>query len=233
MRFILVLYNFTLSQKFLYMLIGWLYWGRCIMSTEVNIPKEVSKATVKVVIYIILYVVVAAVVQYIFTGLLPSFKLKVAEYVVYAQILLAIAFGYIIIMGISNVVYWITRAKYDHPAAAAIRNVTRIVGIGALAAAIAGGVAGGAAGVALGGFLGIVVGFAVQQVLGQAVAGLFLLIARPFKIGDKAVLAGEDGVVEDIAALFTTVSKADGSKVLIPNNIIIGSKIYLKPKGSS
>jgi small-conductance mechanosensitive channel len=49
-------------------------------------------------------------------------------------------------------------------------------------AAIAGGVAGGAAGVALGGFIGLVVGFASQQVLGQAVAGLFLLIARPFKI---------------------------------------------------
>jgi len=104
------------------------------------------------------------------------------------------------------------------------------VGIGALAAAIAGGVAGGAAGVALGGFLGIVVGFASQQVLGQAIAGLFLLIARPFKIGDKVVIAGEDGVVEDVATLFTIVNKADGVKVLIPNSAIIGGKIYLKPK---
>ncbi|MEM3974548.1 MAG: mechanosensitive ion channel, partial [Ignisphaera sp.] len=69
-----------------------------------------------------------------------------------------------------------------------------------------------------------------QQVLGQAIAGLFLLISRPFRIGDAVVIAGEDGVVDDVATLFTTVIKADGTKVLIPNNSIVGSKIYLKPK---
>lgn len=111
-----------------------------------------------------------------------------------------------------------------------MRNVVRIVGVGAMVAAIAGGVAGGAAGVALGGFLGIVIGFASQQVLGQAIAGLFLLIARPFKVGDGVVIAGEDGVVDDVATLFTRILKADGVTVLIPNNAIIGGKIYLKPK---
>jgi small-conductance mechanosensitive channel len=76
----------------------------------------------------------------------------------------------------------------------------------------------------------MVVGFASQQVLGQAIAGLFLLIARPFKIGDAVVIAGEDGVVDDVATLFTRVVKADGVVALIPNNAIIGGKIYLKPK---
>lgn len=65
-----------------------------------------------------------------------------------------------------------------------------------------------------------------------AVAGFFLLLARSFKIGEAAVIAGEDGVVEDVATLFTTVMKSDGVKVLIPNSIIIGSKICLKPKQS-
>jgi len=77
------------------------------------------------------------------------------------------------------------------------------------------------------------VGFVSQQVLGQAVAGLFLLIARPFRIGDAVVVAGEDGIVEDVSTLFTTVAKADGTKALIPNNSIIGGKIYLKPKSKS
>jgi len=71
-----------------------------------------------------------------------------------------------------------------------------MVSIGAMVAAIAGG-----AGVALGGFLGMVVGFASQQVLGRAIAGPFLLMARPFKIGD--------GVVDDAVTLFTRVVKAD------------------------
>jgi len=80
----------------------------------------------------------------------------------------------------------------------------RMVSIGAMVAAIAGG-----AGVALGGFLGMVVGFASQQVLGQAIAGSSLLIARPFRIGDGVVIAGENGVVDDAATLFTRVVKAD------------------------
>ncbi|MCX8209148.1 MAG: mechanosensitive ion channel family protein [Sulfolobales archaeon] len=200
------------------------------MSSEVSTAREISKAVTRTALYVVLYIVVAAVVQYLFTDLLPSFRIAVAEYSVYAQILLAVAFGYLIVVGISSALYWFMRVRYDHPTAAAVRNVVKIVGIGALAAAIAGGVAGGAAGVALGGFLGIVVGFASQQVLGQAIAGLFLLIARPFKIGDKVVVAGEDGVVDDVSTLFTVVVKADGVRALIPNSAIIGSKIYLKPK---
>lgn len=200
------------------------------VSQHENPAKEASKAMLKTIVVVVLYVAVAAVVQYIFTGLLPTFKIHVEEYSTYAQILLAIAFGYLIVSGIATFFYWTLRSKYEHATAAAVRNVVKIIGIGALVASIAGGVAGGAAGVALGGFLGMVVGFASQQVIGQALAGLFLLIARPFKIGDPVIIAGEDGIVEDVTTLFTTVVKADGNKVLIPNNAIIGGKIYLKPK---
>jgi small-conductance mechanosensitive channel len=195
-----------------------------------EIAKRASAAIARVVVIVVLYVLVSAAVHYLMAMLLPGYGIAVADYEVYAQLLLALLFGYLIVSGIATFFYWTTRARYDHPTAAAIRNVVRIVGVGAMVAAIAGGVAGGAAGVALGGFLGMVIGFASQQVLGQAIAGLFLLIARPFKINDAVVVAGEDGVVEDVATLFTTVIKADGTRVLIPNNAIIGSKIYLKPK---
>ena len=145
----------------------------------------------------------------------------------HVQVLLALAFGYLIISGLATFFYWSTRSKYNHATAASIRNIVRIIGIGAMAAVIAGSVAGGAAGAALGGFMGMVIGFASQQVLGQAIAGLFLLIARPYRIGDAVILAGEEGVVEDVATLFTVIVKADGGRVLIPNNFIVGSKIYL------
>lgn len=193
--------------------------------------KNASAAIARTVLYIVLYVVVSALVKFFISDvLLKRFGIDVTAYEVYVQILLALAFGYLIITSIAWFFYWSTRPKYGHPTAAAIRNVVRIIGIGAMVAAIAGGVAGGAAGVALGGFLGMVIGFASQQVLGQAIAGLFLLIARPFRIGDAVIVAGEDGVVEDVSTMFTVVKKADGITVLIPNNTIIGSKIYLKPK---
>jgi small-conductance mechanosensitive channel len=192
--------------------------------------KRASASLGKAILYIVLYVVVSALVKYLITEILVKIYAEITAYEVYIQILLAFAFGYLIISQFAWFFYWTTRPKYGHPTAAAIRNVIRIIGIGALAAAIAGGVAGGAAGVALGGFLGMVVGFASQQVLGQAIAGLFLLIARPFRVGDAVIIAGEDGTVEDVSTLFTIVRKADGITVLIPNNAIIGGKIYLKPK---
>jgi small-conductance mechanosensitive channel len=205
------------------------------MSQEGPLPaSEVAKRTgvaiARVVVYVVVYVIISAVVHYLMSSLLPQYNIQVQSYEGYVQILLALLFGYYIVSGVAEFFYWSMRAKYDHSVAASVRNVVRIIGIGAMLAAIAGAVGGGAAGVALGGFLGIVIGFATQQVLGQAVAGLFLLIARPFKIKDSVNLVGEDGVVEDVSTLFTTVIKSDGTKVLIPNNAIIGNKIYLKPK---
>lgn len=193
--------------------------------------KKASGAIAKGIVYIVLYAFVSAIVKFFISDiLLNRFAIDITAYEVYIQILLALAFGYLIVNSFAWFFYWSTRPKYGHPTAAAVRNIVRIVGVGALVAAIAGGVAGGAAGVALGGFLGMVVGFASQQVLGQAIAGLFILIARPFRIGDAVVIAGEDGVVEDVSTLFTIVRKTDGTTVLIPNNAIIGGKIYLKPK---
>ncbi|MEM4346521.1 MAG: mechanosensitive ion channel [Candidatus Caldarchaeum sp.] len=183
---------------------------------------------VKLVSYVGLYVIASAFVQWLLSSFLPAFGLNLADYLVYAQILLALAFGYLIVSALSELFYWTTKIKYGRPTGMAVRNLVRIVGLGALAASIAGGAAGGGAGVALGGFIGIVIGFASQQVLGQAVSGLFLLISRPFKAGDQVVLGGDEGVVEDVSNLFTVVRKNDGTKVLIPNNTIIGGKIYIK-----
>lgn len=78
----------------------------------------------------------------------------------------------------------------------------------------------------------MVVGFATQQVLGQAIAGLFLLLARPFKIGDNVDMAGEsDLIVKEIGTLFTvTERKSDSNIVLIPSTMIIGQKIVIRKK---
>jgi len=203
-------------------------------TTQEMSKKEIGRhyvnAITKLVIYIVVYVVVAAIVHYVISTLLPMFGIKVSPYEGYVNVLLALAFGYLIVSAFADVIYWSMRFRYDHPTARAMRNVFLLIGIGALVAGIAGAIGGGVAGVAVGGFLGIVIGFAVQQVLGQAVAGLFLLLARPFRIHDHVNLLGEDGIVNDVAILFTEVIKGDGSKVLIPNNSIIGNKIYILPK---
>lgn len=200
---------------------------------KVSAAKESSKTLAMIMVYIVLYVVISIATQHIVGSVLPSFEINITDYSSYINILLALAFGYLIVSNVANLFYWTLRVKHPHSTAAAVKNVIKMIGIGALAATIAGGVAGGTAGVALGGFIGLVIGFATQQVLGQAVAGLFLLIIRPFKIGDAVSIAGEDGAVEDIATLFTKILKSDGTRVLIPNNAIIGGKIYVKQKAQS
>lgn len=193
--------------------------------------RGLNQALFRFVVYIVIYVIAQAATSEILTSVLPSIGYQFPPaYLLYVNILLALAFGYLIVSGVANVAYWSMRVRVPHSTASAVRSMIRLVGLGAVVAAIAGGVAGGAAGVALGGFLGLVVGQATQSTLGQAIAGLFLLISRPFKIGEKVTLSGEDGVVDDVTTLFTTIIKEDGKKVLIPNNSVVGTKIIVHPK---
>lgn len=200
------------------------------MKDNASITMGFRNSAILLVMWIAIYLIISASINGYLLPLLSRGGLEATQYAPYINIILALAFGYMIVRALANTIYWSLRARYEHSQASAVRSVMIIIGIGALLAGIAGGVAGGAAGVALGGFLGIVIGFASQQVLGQAVAGLFLLLARPVSIGDRVTIAGETGVVEDISPLFIKIRKDDGTLMLIPNNMAIGAKIQIIKK---
>jgi len=202
------------------------------VSEKTNVAHEIRNNVAKLVVWIVLYIVVSAFSFTTIPGFVPAAKELMEAYGGYVSVALALAFGYMIVRAFANTVYWMLRVRYPHSTAAAVRSLFTILGVGALVAGIAGGAAGGAAGVALGGFIGMVVGFATQQVLGQAIAGLFILLARPIKIGDCVTAGGETGVVEDITSLFTVIRKDDGTLALVPNNSLIGSKIYIMKQES-
>ncbi len=183
----------------------------------------------KLVFYIALFIVISAFLQYLIFSLLPRYGISLGNYYVYINVTLTLLLGFLVVRAFSMVIYHFIRLKYSEDVARAFRNVFLIIGIGALITVIAGEVGGGIAGVSVGGFLGIVIGFSMQQTLGQAVAGLFLLIARPFRINQNVTLLGDTGIVNDVGILFTELIKDDGTKVLIPSNLIIGNKIYILP----
>ena len=198
-----------------------------------------GKALGKVVAYAILVAIIMGILQWFFTQgvelLVDVTKLHgllvLRDYAVYVYIIVLLVLGWMIVNAVASMLYAMMRPKYGVSTAAAVRSLVRILGLGALLAGIAGGVAGGAAAVALGGFIGLVVGFATQQVLGQAVAGMFILLARPFKINDVVDIAGESEVtVRDITALFTVAQRKDGVEVLIPSSMIINSKIVVRQR---
>ena len=83
----------------------------------------------------------------------------------------------------------------------------------------------------LGGALTTVfVGIAAQQALGNVFAGLVLLVARPFKVGDAirlqaGALGGElDGIVTDIGITYVRFD-TNGSVMSIPNSQVLNAVI--------
>jgi len=82
-----------------------------------------------------------------------------------------------------------------------------------------------------GGFAGIVLGFATQTVVANLFSGLFLLIERPFKIGDTVQLMNYTGIVEDVSIMSTRIRTWDGVFVRLPNNKVFSTDIANYAKG--
>ena len=59
---------------------------------------------------------------------------------------------------------------------------------------------------------GLVVGFASQNIVGNLVSGIFLMIEKPFKIGDQIHISDIAGFVDDIRMISSTIRKYDKSK---------------------
>jgi len=71
--------------------------------------------------------------------------------------------------------------------------------------------------------VGVVVGLAAQNTLGNLIAGVSLLIYRPFKVGDRlqveAPTGVEVGTVEILSLGYTTLKTLDNRRVVVPNSV--------------
>jgi len=64
----------------------------------------------------------------------------------------------------------------------------------------------------------LAIGFAMQDVLSNFVAGVFIFTDRPFRIGDWIEWDGNSGVVEDISLRVTRVRTFDNELLTVPNS---------------
>jgi small-conductance mechanosensitive channel len=67
---------------------------------------------------------------------------------------------------------------------------------------------------------GVAIGFAFRDILQNYLAGILLLLANPFEIGDQIVVNNYEGTVENIEVRATTIVTYDGRRVVIPNAVI-------------
>src|SRR4051812_26380216 len=73
--------------------------------------------------------------------------------------------------------------------------------------------------------LGIAIGAAWGGLLANFAAGLFLMVLRPFKVGDMISGGGVTGDVREIGLLVTAVDTADNVRVYIGNNKLFSDSI--------
>ncbi|MDX1634633.1 MAG: mechanosensitive ion channel family protein [Marinobacter sp.] len=75
------------------------------------------------------------------------------------------------------------------------------------------------------GIVGIAVGFAAQSTLSNFIAGVTLLIERPFRIGDWVRINDQEGKVIKIALRTTWLRTRDNIFTMIPNDNVASSDI--------
>ena len=81
-----------------------------------------------------------------------------------------------------------------------------------------------------GAFTAVILGLAAQQTLGNLIAGVVLLSARPFSVGERVrlqagPLAGRtEGVVSSLGLLYTTLARGE-DRIMIPNSVVLSAAI--------
>ena len=74
------------------------------------------------------------------------------------------------------------------------------------------------------GLTGFALGFAFRDILANVVAGVLILVYRPFTRNDRVAVAGFEGTVSEIDLRYTTLTTED-KRILIPNSTLFTNAI--------
>src|SRR5215203_2624465 len=75
------------------------------------------------------------------------------------------------------------------------------------------------------GISGVAIGFAFRDILQNFLAGILILLAEPFRVGEEIAIQGYEGIVEEIQTRATLIKTWDGFLVVIPNSVIYTEKL--------
>jgi small-conductance mechanosensitive channel len=149
--------------------------------------------------------------------------------------------GIITVQLVANELARLARHRGSPAAASAIRLGVQVIGYLAIIVTVLGLFAVKIESVLLSGaIVSVVLGLAAQQSLGNAFAGIVLLISRPFRVGDyitlrAGALGGQyDGQVTAISLMFTTMRTKEGP-ISFPNASVLSAATGVRedPSGDS
>ena len=72
---------------------------------------------------------------------------------------------------------------------------------------------------------GVAIGAAWSGLLGNFAAGIFLLVLRPYQVGDYVGVGGTEGTVVELGLFGTTITTPDNVKTIVGNGKIMGGDI--------
>jgi len=75
------------------------------------------------------------------------------------------------------------------------------------------------------GALGVGIGFGLQNITNNYLSGIFILIEKPIKIGDRIEVGNTAGNVVNISARATTVVTNDDITIIVPNSEFVSQKV--------
>lgn len=185
-------------------------------------PEKKGRSLIKSLTTMIIVVTAVAIASSFIGQLLDP------RYSTFLNVGVAATIGYFVINSVANVFY---QLSYDALTknAEIIRILIRIVGAIIVISIIISYLSEDPIiAASIGTITGIVIGFASQNVIGNLISGLYLAITRPFRIGDKATVFGNTGIIFDIGLLYTRLRNDEGHIILAPNLSMVSTTIIIR-----
>ena len=152
-----------------------------------------------------------------------------SQYLVYSQVIQVGVVGYLVVEITARTMFRIAVATLSSSRTAkSIRSITRISGAIVIAVVAVSCLSQNAAVAAsIGTMSALVIGFAPQNLPENMIAGMYIAITRPFKIGDMITVFGNTGNVHDIGLLNCDLLMKDGNIVRTPNTSLLTTPITI------
>jgi small-conductance mechanosensitive channel len=77
----------------------------------------------------------------------------------------------------------------------------------------------------LAGAVGLAFSLAIQDILKNFFSGIYLLLERPFRVGDTIRVKDQQGVVENIGVRTTELRSTDNVQILVPNALVFAEVV--------
>jgi len=170
---------------------------------------------------------VTVAVAPIITSIIPS--QITAQNLIYIQTIQIAAIGFCAVDAVSSISYKLALSNNSQETAKSIRSLMRIAGTILIVAIIISYLAQNpVVAASFSTISALVIGFASQNILGNMIAGLYLSLIRPFKIGDRIRVSGNAGVIYDIELIYTRLLTENGDIVLVPSASMVTGIVILE-----